>query len=270
MTVSATDFFETAGGKGLNQALAAARSGASVSFVGAVGEDDAGRLVRRVLADSAVDASRLREMDEPTGRAVIVVEPSGENRIVLLPGANATMTSLVDSDCSVVRNADALLLQLELPQSIVVEAAEAAHEAGVLVGLTAAPVQPIGRQLLESTSIIFVNEHELAVLGPGVDSMLDLVPAVLVTRGESGSDYADRSGARLHVDALSVDVVDTTAAGDVYAGAFMWARCSGAPVEVAMAWATAAASLAVGRRGASSSIPTEEEISALGSTAFRS
>jgi ribokinase len=268
-TVSAADYFEEPGGKGLNQALAAARMGADVSFVGAVGDDDAGRLVRRVLLDSGVDVERLRQVDGHTGRAVIVVEETGDNRIVLVPGANGSVVSLDADDRAAVSGADALLLQLELPQQVAREAAFVAREADVLVALTPAPAQPIDEELLAATSILFANEHEMMALTRerdvtlGLRRLLDLVPTAVVTRGDRGSDYADRTGLSHHVDAAPVDPVDTTAAGDVYAGVFVTARCSGSSIPEAMRRATLAASVAVQRRGTSGSIPTAAELAAV-------
>ncbi len=266
VTVSARAYVEEPGGKGLNQALAAARAGARVAFVGAVGDDDPGRLVREVLHAATVDVDLLRVVDTGTGRAVIVVDDDRENRIILLPGANGTVTSLGAPDRVAVAAADAVLLQLELPMSVVLEAARTAAEAGALVGLTPAPVQPLPDGLLADVSVLFANEHELAAitdesdLDRGLAALLDRVPAAVVTLGARGSVYADRAGARHRVDAIAVEPVDTTAAGDVYAGVFVATHTAGAGVREAMARASVAAALAVTRRGTSGSIPTAQEV----------
>ena len=266
MTVAADDFFEEPGGKGLNQALAAARMGAHVAFIGVVGGDDAGGSVREVLERSGVDTARLRRAGGRTGRAFIFVDEHRDNRIVLLAGANATMTGLEAEDREAIEGADAVLLQLELPQSVAVEAAETARRAGVLVGLTPAPVQALDARLLDATSILFANELEAQEIADcadaqdAVERLLDRVPAVVVTRGARGSDYADRTGLRIHRDALEVTPVDTSAAGDVYAGVFTAARASGAGVETSMDQATAAAAIVVQRRGTSNAIPTAREV----------
>jgi len=265
-TVSSSAYAEESGGKGLNQALAAARTGAAVRFVGAVGGDDAGHLVRRALRDAGIDDSTLRATTDPTGRALIVVDADRENRIVLLGGANHGVVSLGADDRAAITSADAVLLQLELPLEVVAEAAHAAAEAGVLVALTPAPAQPLPPALLADVSILFANEHETAEL-TGVDdpeaavaALLDLVPAVVVTRGAAGSDHADRTGRRHHQPAVPVTAVDTTGAGDVYAGVFVTAYAGGSGVEAAMERAARAASIAVGRRGTSSSIPTTADL----------
>lgn len=266
MTVAADDFFEEPGGKGLNQALAAARMGAHVAFIGVVGDDDAGGSVREVLERSGVDTARLRRAGGRTGRAFIFVDEHRDNRIVLLAGANATMTGLGAEDREAIEGADAVLLQLELPQSVALEAAETARRAGVLVGLTPAPVQALDPRLLDATSILFANELEAQEIADcadaqqAVERLLDRVPAVVVTRGARGSDYADRTGLRVHRDALEVTPVDTSAAGDVYAGVFTAARASGAGVETSMDQATAAAAIVVQRRGTSNAIPTAREV----------
>jgi len=265
-TVGSTAYAEEPGGKGLNQALAAARTGAAVRFVGAIGDDKAGRLVRRTLQDSGVDVSTLRTTSDPTGRALIVVDADRENRIVLLGGANHGVLSLSPDDRTAITSADAVLLQLELPLELVAEAAHVAAEAGVLVALTPAPVQPLPPALLADVSILFANEHETRALTDRADpeaavaALLDLVPAVVVTRGADGSDYADRTGLRHHQPAAPVTAVDTTGAGDVYAGVFVTAYAAGSGVEAAMERAARAASIAVGRRGTSSAIPTTADL----------
>ncbi len=270
-TVSATAYVEEPGGKGLNQALAAARAGARVSFVGAVGDDEAGDEVRRLLLDSGVEASRLRRTGDPTGRAVVVVDEAGDNRIVLVAGANGSMVSLDPEDRASVATADALLLQLELPQAVALEAARTAFDARVDVALTPAPIGPLRDELLACTSTLFVNQPEMIALTgehdleAGLRRLLKQVPAAVVTRGDRGSDYADRSGLRHHRDAIVVDAVDSTAAGDVYAGVFVATRCAGAEVAQAMVRATVAASLAVRRLGTSGSIPTAAEMAAISS-----
>ncbi len=260
-TVGAESLTEEPGGKGLNQALAAARIGASVTFVGAVGDDRAGAAVRDVLSASGVDVRLLREVPGPTGRAFVLVESARgrENRIVIVPGANGAVVELDAAARDAVVGADALLLQLEVPMSLVVDAARTAAAAGVPVGLTPAPVRELPDELLAATSILFANEAESSLL----ESRMGLVPEVVVTRGARGSDYTHCDGTRLHCPAREVAVVDTTAAGDVYAGVFTAVRGRGADVATAMRHATAAASLAVQRTGTSGAIPTAAEVEAL-------
>jgi ribokinase len=264
-TVSADGFFEEPGGKGPHQALAAARIGARVSFVGAVG-DDAGISVREVPRRSGVDTGRMRRTSGSTGRAFIFVDEQHDNRIVLLSGANGILTKLGREAREVIEAADAVLQQLELPQSVVLEAAETARRAGVPVALTAAPVRPLDPRLFDATSLLFVDELEALEIAEcaepdeAVTRLLGLVPAVVVTRGGLGSDYADRTALRTHRDAADVTPIDTSAAGDTYAGVFVAARTGGADVETAMGQATAAAAIVVQRRGTSTAIPTAREV----------
>lgn len=262
VTMSADSLREEPGGKGLNQALAVARMGVPVTFVGATGADAAAEAVRGVLVEAGVDIRRLRAAPGPTGRAVIFVDGSHENRIVLVAGANASLTQLETPDRAAVADAGALLLQLEVPLTLVVQAAETAASAGVPVALTPAPVRELPERLVAATSILFANESEAREIAGSADldaclgRLLLRVPEVVVTRGEQGSDYASRDGLRLHLPARQVEVVDTTGAGDVYAGVFMATRCRGGDIEEAMRQATTAASLAVQRRGTSSAVPT--------------
>jgi ribokinase len=258
-TVSADSLTEEPGGKGLNQALAAARMGAGVTFVGAVGDDRAGADVREVLAAAEVDVRLLREVPGPTGRAFVLVDRDRENRIVVVPGANGALLDLDPPAREAVAAADALLLQLEVPMPLVIDAARTAAAAGVLVGLTPSPVRELPDELLAATSILFANETEASLLG----DRLGRVPEVVVTRGARGSDYSHRDGTRLHCPARDVVAVDTTAAGDVYAGVFTAVRASGADVATAMRHASAAASLAVQRPGTSGAIPDAGEVDRL-------
>jgi ribokinase len=261
VTITADSLTEEPGGKGLNQALAAARMGANVTFVGATGTDRAGAAVRDILAAAGVDIVHLREVPGPTGRAVVFVEAGDqhENRIVIVPGANAAMLELDAAAREVIATADALLLQLEVPMALVVDAAETAAASGVPVGLTPAPVRELPARLLAATSIVFANEAEAAELGTALVG----VPEVVITRGARGSDYAHRDGARLHCPARTVEVLDTTAAGDVFAGVFTAVRCRGEDVETAMRYATAAAALAVQRPGTSGAVPDAAEVESL-------
>lgn len=269
VTMSADVLEEDAGGKGLNQAVAAARAGVPVTFVGAVGGDSAADVVRQVLVDAGVGVRLLRETAGPTGRAVIFVDQRHENRIVLVSGANASLDALTAQDRKEIAASAALLLQLEIPLPLVLDAAETAAAAGVPVALTPAPVRELPDRLLAATSILFANEseaHEITGtpdVDASLDGLLEHVPEAVVTRGERGSDYASRNGVRLHCAARRVEVLDTTAAGDVYAGVFMAARSRGLDVLDAMRHATAAASLAVQRRGTSSSIPVAAEVAAV-------
>ncbi|MEV6986444.1 ribokinase [Sphaerisporangium sp. NPDC051017] len=264
-TVTGRAFATIPGGKGANQAIAAARAGAEVAFIGAVGDDAFGPVMRETLASAGVDVTRLRVVPGSSGIAHIVVDDAGGNSIIVVPGANGTLTGPTDDDLAVIDRSDALLLQLELPMEAVVAAATRAR---VPVVLTPAPAREMPRELLGAVGLIVPNEHEAAAITGLADpeeslkALLDLVPEAVITLGAEGSLYGSRSGARLRVPALPVTAVDTTAAGDTFAGALAVGRAEGMPAERALRFATAAAALSVQREGASTSMPARAEIDA--------
>ncbi|MEW9555924.1 ribokinase [Nonomuraea sp. NPDC050783] len=265
-TVTGHRFRTVPGGKGANQAVAAARAGARVAFLGAVGDDGFGAELRDTLAAAGVDVRGLRRVPGPSGIAHIVVDDDGGNSIIVVPGANGTVTGLTDDDRAAVAGSEALLLQLELPMPAVVAAARAGRAAGVPVVLTPAPAQPLPDELLDAVTMIVPNEHEAAAItgatGPdaALDALLDRVGEAVITLGSAGALYGSRSGERLRVPAVEVKAVDTTAAGDTFVGALAVARAEGRPVAESLRFAAAAAALSVQREGASTSMPTREEI----------
>ncbi|MFC7306434.1 ribokinase [Streptomyces monticola] len=267
-TVTGREFRTVPGGKGANQAVAAARAGAAVAMIGSVGADDFGVQLRAALAESGVDTGQLRTAEVPSGTAHIVVDDEGGNAIVVVPGANGTVTSLAPGDAAAIETADALLLQLEIPLDGVLAGARHARLHGVRTVLTPAPAQPLPAELLAAIDLLVPNEHEAAALtghtdpGAAADALLDRVPEVVITLGSAGSRYADRTGRRLTVPAPRVTAVDSTAAGDTFVGALTVALAEGRPVEEAMAWASTAASLSVQRPGASASMPYRSAIDA--------
>lgn len=258
-----------AGGKGLNQAVAAARAGATTAFVGAVGGDDAGDLLLGALTEAGVDAAGVTVVGGASGTAVVVVDGRGENAIVVAPGANDLVVGLSDAQLAQVQSARVLVLQLEIPVATVTEAARAAHDAGRLVVLNAAPAQPLPPELLAAVDLLVVNRGEAELLagaadGSTVDELLATlvrsVPAVVITLGAEGSVYADRSGVRHDVAAVPVEVVDTTGAGDTFTGALAACLAQGEPVLGALRFAGAAAATAVTSAGAVSAIPHRAEV----------
>ncbi|MFC8129274.1 ribokinase [Streptomyces sp. NPDC057302] len=267
-TVTGREFRTLPGGKGANQAVAAARAGAdAVSMIGAVGADAFGTQLRAALDHSGVDTDLLRTVDTAaTGTAHIVVDDEGGNAIVVIPGANATLTALAPGDEGLIASADALLLQLEIPVEGVLAAAQAARRHGVRTILTPAPAQPLGSELLDSIDLLVPNEHEAAALTGLTDpeaaarSLLSQVPEVVVTLGARGSLYAARGAEPVLVEAPHVTAVDTTGAGDTFVGTLAVALAEGGSVPDALAWASSAAALSVQRPGASSSMPFRAEI----------
>ena len=260
-TVLGSDFAEHPGGKGLNQAVAAARAGASVAFVGAVGDDDAGRTLHSVAATEGIDVSGLSVADGVvTGRAVITVDDSGENSIVVVPGANAS-AHVGDLPAATV-----VLAQLEIPVATVIAAFAVARTAGSRTVLNPAPV-PVGGlpdELLSLCDILVPNEHEVELLG-GVDELLASgVAAVVVTQGAAGVTVTEAPDATTwSVEAFEVDPVDTTGAGDAFCGALAARLAAGADLRPAVRYAAAGGALATTTAGAVPSLPHAADIERL-------
>jgi ribokinase len=265
-TVTGHRFRTVPGGKGANQAIAAARAGAEVAFLGAVGDDGFGAEMRATLSEAGVDVRGLRQVAGPSGIAHIVVEDGGGNSIIVVPGANGTVTGPSGADLAVIAASRVLLLQLELPLEAVVAAAQAAHVSGVPVILTPAPARPLPDELLDAVTMIVPNEHEAAAItgvtgaDAALDALLERVEEAVITLGSQGALYGSRAGERLRVPAVTVKAVDTTAAGDTFVGALAVARAERAAMADALRFASAAAALSVQREGATTSMPTRAEI----------
>lgn len=273
-TVLGSDVVVAAGGKGANQAVAAARAGAIAVLIGATGADRDGDLVRRTVADEAVDARHVRvDAGAPTGRALITVDSGGENTIVVSPGANSALAeSDIDAGLDAARAGDLLLLQLETPEHLVRHAARTAAGAACTVIMNAAPVPRSVDGLFDDVDILVVNEHELAQIADLLrhnrdacgDDMALLAAAsdatVVCTAGETGA-FVTNDGVVEHVAADPVDAVDTTAAGDTFIGYFAAALSTGSgDTMAAIQTAVSASAIAVTRSGAIDSIPFRHEV----------
>jgi ribokinase len=260
------------GGKGANQAAAAARLGPGVAMVGRVGDDPAGERQRAALAAGGVDVALVRATPgEPTGSATIPVEDgTGENLIVVVPGANAALTG-ADVGVDAVRRADVVLLQLEVPLDAVTAAATAA---GGLVVLTPAPPRALPAALLDRVDVLVPNEHELLALAgaraaertPGelADLARALTPAdVVVTLGARGALVVPRDGAVLLQPPPPVRAVDTTGAGDCFCGALAQELAGGADLAAAVRAAVTAAALSTTGPGARGALPDRAAVERL-------
>jgi ribokinase len=267
-TVTGREFRTIPGGKGANQAIAAAHAGATVSMIGAVGNDSFGVKLRSTLEHSGVDTDHLRTVEGPSGTAHIVVDDEGGNAIVVIPGANGTVDHLAPGDEGLIANADALLLQLEIPLPAVLAGARAARAHGIRTILTPAPAQPLPIELLNAVDLLVPNEHEAATLTGRTDArsaavaLLEEVPEVVVTLGSAGCLYATRGADPVTVPAPQVTAVDSTGAGDTFVGTLAVALGEGRPMPQALRWAAEAAALSVQREGASTSMPYRSEIDA--------
>jgi ribokinase len=256
-TVHGEQYHEYPGGKGLNQAVSAARSGARVAFVGAVGSDTAGDRLVEVLLTDGIDATDVRRVSGATGRAVIVVDEHGENTIVVVSGANAEVAYGPTGSA-----ANVVLAQLEIPTATVAAALAAGRSDGSITVLNPSPATTLATELIEVCDVIVPNEHEVELLG-GVDALLASgCGAVVVTLGGNGVDVHTSDGVE-HLPAFRVDVVDTTGAGDAFCGALASRLAAGDPLAVAVRWASAAGALATTRFGAVPAQPTAAAISAL-------
>ncbi|MFC5924803.1 ribokinase [Micromonospora vulcania] len=266
-TMLGTDFVMVPGGKGANQAVAAARAGASCAFLGAIGSDAFGVTLKARIAAAGVDTSQLRVVYGTSGVALVMVNAQGENAIVVTPGANDTLTGLTDEELATVREADVLVAQLEIPVRTVAAAAVAARAAGTRVILNAAPARDLPPELLAAVDLLIVNEGEARTfVGRGREeprALLDLAPRAVLTLGGEGAWYVDREGAQVHIPAVPVQVVDSTAAGDAFTAALAVGWGEGRDVVDAVRWASAAGAACVRRLGASVALPRRAEIDEL-------
>lgn len=233
-----------AGGKGGNQAVAAAASGADVRFVGAVGEDEAGAAYLARLAGRGVDVHAVRIVPGATGHALVVVDEEGENTIVVIPGANAAVGPEVEAALSDLGHGDVLLMQLELPLDTVATAARAAARHGARVVLNAAPYAELPADVIALADPLIVNEHEARLLAAsGVEP-----GSLVVTLGSRGSAWGEITVA---ADSVPLDeVTDTTGAGDAFCGALAAALAKGLDRGAALRVASQAGAAAVRHLGA--------------------
>lgn len=257
-TVLSSGFSTALGGKGQNQAVASARAGAATAFIGALGDDAFGSSIRAGLAADGIRTEGVREVDAPTGTALIAVDDSGENTIIVEAGANALL-QLGDPDAAAIAAAELLVLQLEIPLETATRAAVLAAEAGTRVLLNAAPVRELPAELLAHVDILVVNEHEGAFLARDGD-VSALAPVVIVTLGAEGAVVHERGAPGARIAAPQVSAVDTTGAGDTFCGALAALLAEGAPLVDAVRFAVAAASLSVQSAGAVPSIPRRADI----------
>lgn len=240
-TVAGADLVTGPGGKGANQAVAAARLGGDVTMVGAVGDDAHGRLVTGAVAGAGADVARVAVRDDTaTGTAVITVDAAADNTIVVSPGANGTLTG---ADLPPFDAGDVLTMSLEIPTGTVLAAARAARTAGATVLLNLSPYAEVPAELLELTDVLVVNEHEAGLLGehPVVRSV--------VTLGADGARVAD-DGTVTRVAALHADPVDTTGSGDTFLAAVAVRLGAGEDLAAAARYAVRAGAFAVTLRGA--------------------
>lgn len=274
-TLIGHSFATVSGGKGANQAVAAARLGAQVAMIGCVGHDDYGVRLRDALLAEHIDCQAVSVVEDSSGVALIVVDDNSQNAIVIVAGANGAMTpAVIERFDAILRAADVVICQLEIPDATVGHALKRARELGKTVILNPAPVsRPLPADWFAAIDYLIPNESEAAALsGLAVDSLQSAETAatqliamgagkVIVTLGAQGSLFANGKGFE-HFPAPTVKALDTTAAGDTFVGGFAAALANGKSEAEAIRHGQIAAALSVTRAGAQPSIPTMSEVQA--------
>ncbi len=274
-TVFGDDLERHAGGKGLNQAVAAARLGAAVSMVGSISADSAGDFLMKVVNEEGIDATHIARVDGLSGTAVIEVERSGANRIVVIPGANAKVNAdQVRAALGAIPDIAVVLTQGEVPADAVHAAMATGRARGARTILNPSPVQDYSDEIYDLVDIAVPNEHEIELItGRPAPTAAEATAAarrlaergagtVVVTRGANGSVWSTltRSGS---AGSFTVRAVDTVAAGDAFCGVLAAAIAEGRSLSEALRWGRAAGALAATRAGAVPSLPRRDEVEEL-------
>lgn len=257
-TLRAVTYAEHAGGKGLNQAVACARMGARTAFIGCVGNDSAGTMLRELLKSEGIDTSQLVTVDAPTGRAFITVDASGENTIVIVAGANAH----VGDTAITLPQSKVMLAQLEIPLDVVTRVFVQARLQNLVTVLNPAPATSLTKELLSLCDIAVPNETESAALG-GTQILLGAgVSTVVTTLGERGAEISNTKST-IAVSPYHVNAIDTVGAGDAFVSALCAELARGETVEHAARIASIAGALATTVHGAVPSLPTRAVVMSL-------
>jgi len=273
-TLPGWDFETHPGGKGANQAAAVARLGYPVAMIGSVGSDAFGDELRQSLADAGVDTSAIAASKGPTGTAMILVQPAGDNSIVVTPGANALLSpDDLDAQLDLLRGAAMVLTQLEISTATVEHLAAICARAGVPLMLDPAPARDLSATMWRNLSWITPNDTEARQLCGMITAASECEPTatiealhalgarnVALKLGRHGAYLGTQDGLRERVPAFAVNATDTTAAGDAFNGAFAVALARGVDPRQAARFAVAAAAVSVTRRGALPSMPTQADV----------
>ena len=278
-TVTGEKLLRFPGGKGLNQAIAAKRSGSQVKMIGALGADVEGEFLRQILNEEEIDSSSISTANEQTGIAVIEVAKDAQNRILIIPGANATVKFDNSQLLSQSNNPKVCLAQLETPIKEVTKFLLAGKELNCTTILNPAPVQKLDLETIKACDYLVVNESEASFLAGNTVENLTQEEAkqiaqkllsngskkVIITMAEKGSLYLATEGEQqeIYTPAYKVNAVDTTAAGDAYCGALATALAKNNSISDSLKFASAAGALATTKAGAVPSIPSQTEINKL-------
>ncbi|WGD38271.1 ribokinase [Lysinibacter sp. HNR] len=268
-TIPTTGFARFSGGKGSNQAIAAARLGQSVALIARIGDDEHGETARRLLTQEGVSTRALRYSEQPTGLAFITVDRNAENHIVIIPGANATLSENdIHGSSDIIRQAVVVVCQYEVPLVATLEAARLCR--GTFI-LNPAPAGPVPPELLALTDVLVVNETEyLSVFQHPAPQQVDAFTSrartqlpphlrLVVTLGERGAYLWNGQEASSWLPP-SVSVTDTTGAGDTFVGALADSLANGNSLENAVQWAIAASALSVQSFGATTAMPNQQSV----------
>ncbi|KGP72380.1 ribokinase [Pontibacillus yanchengensis] len=258
-TVLGYDFATYPGGKGANQAVSASRLGAKTNMIGAVGSDAFGQELTETLRENGVVTENVKPVtDIPSGTATIILS-DGDNRIIVNPGANHSVTpDYIESCAEVLRSSNVVLMQLEIPLETVEKAAKLAKEGGATVILNPAPIQALPKSLLQWVDIVTPNESEAkTLLNHSPQPILE--DKLMITKGSEGVLFYE-NGKERHIPAYHVEPVDTTGAGDAFNGALAFKLSEGCTKQEAISYANAVAALSVLKSGAQTGLPTQAEV----------
>ena len=262
-TVMGKRLIVSPGGKGANQAVAAARLGEKQKMIGCVGNDAYGSMMLDTLKENGVNTDYVSVLDnEATGTAHIILA-EGDNSIIVLKGANDKVDkNVVDSAFDIIKTSSLVMLQHEIPMDTIGYIIDRCYEEGIPVMLNPAPYMDIPEEWIEKVTYLTPNEHEAALMFEGMDRD-EILKAhagkVIMTVGKEGVVYGDGDDV-VHVSGFTVSAVDTTGAGDTFNGAFAAARCDGLPLKEAVRFANAAAALSVQKIGAQGGMPWRSEV----------
>lgn len=259
-TVLGRSFFTSPGGKGANQAVAAAKLGADVTLIGCVGNDEFGKQLLANLKSQSVEVAHVQTIPNVSTGIASITLSEGDNRIIVVPGANEYVTPDLLNQCEdIIAKSDIVVLQLEIPLETVERAVFLSKKYHAKVILNPAPFQPLSVELLQNVDYIIPNEHEQKELLHLVGTSIDFKGKSIITRGSKGVSFYE-DGKVVELPSLEVEVVDTTGAGDSFTGAIAVALCEGKTVSDACKFANVVGGLTVTKLGAQTGIPSREEV----------